>query len=755
MDYDNRLTPAAQLLSRRAEQAREDGKSAELGLNHWLLAVLTRHSMMAESLSPGLESTLLKRQVYAQLMQGDVGGVLTKDAAVEKALAWAKRLGRDKASEKDLVSVVLVAARYKVAETSTAPSGTHPAAPEEIPEEIDGAVVVDSPQSISGPRPPATAGPGPVPKPTAYRPRAKKPTPTLEKYGRDLTREAVAGKLPPVVGREQEIQLITEVLCRKTKRNPVLVGDAGVGKTAIVEGFAQRVARGEVPAPLQGMRVLAVQPSSLAAGASFSGEFEKRMKALLEEASQDGIILFIDEVHSIIGAGGSRGSSDFASLLKPALARGEMACIAATTSEEYRAYIEPDAALERRFQPVYVSELTPQQALLVLADLGKELERLRGVRVGEEVREWLVRFADQFLRNRRFPDKAVDLLEQCVAYATTQGKTELEMGEAQAVAQRLVGMPLDPQTRLDTLRTRLRECALLTDEDLEKLVNRLSVTMVGLDLRHVRANAVVLLAGEAACASKALAEAIADACFGSADRVLAIDFSRFDQPEDLTMLIGAPPGYVGYSDSLPLHRVGQIPWIVLRFENVHSCHPQVLDVLKEALKEGHFTDARGKRIFISDAIVLLTVDKLGEARRRLGFQSATEEPGGDVRQAACIALGREFVDQVDMICTSIPQTEASTQTWLEKEILPGISERFSTQGVQLSWDPSVSDWLIRRMDKGSGKRDWERMIDESLSPKLLRSLASRGTKGAKSLLVKCQGEEIVFQPSNTGKEKGA
>lgn len=743
---DDRLTPGAQLLIRRAEEAREEGKFAELGLNHWLLAVLTRHSMMAESLAPGLESTPLKKQVYSHLREGDFGGGLAKDEAVEKALAWAKRLGRDQASEKDLASVVLAAVGYKITETGPSPSDNPQKEGGETPEQMDVLLT-----EVFGDRGlPDDKSKAPI---SGYRPRAKNPTPTLEKYGRDLTQEAIAGKLPPVVGRDQEIQLITEILCRKTKRNPALVGDAGVGKTAVVEGFAQRVVKGEVPALLQGVRVLAIQPSSLAAGASYSGEFEKRMKALLDETSQDGIILFIDEVHSIIGAGGSKGSSDFASLLKPALARGEMACIAATTGEEYRAYIEPDAALERRFQPVYVSELTPQQTLLVLADLGKELERLRGVRVSGEVREWLVRFADQFLRNRRFPDKAVDLLEQCVAYAATQGKSDLQMGEAQTVAQRLVGMPLDPQFRLESLRTRVRERTLLLEEDLEKLVNRLSVTMVGLDLRHIRANAVVLLAEEAACASKALAETIAEACFGSADRVVTIDFSRFDKPEDLTMLIGAPPGYVGYSDSLPLHRVIQIPWCVLRFENVHSCHPQVLDVVQEALKEGHFTDARGKRIFISDTVVLLTVDMLEEGPRRLGFHSTEEASDGDVRQKASRLLGKDFVDQVDMICTFIPQTEASTQTWLEKEILPGISERFSNQGVQLSWDPSVSHWLIQHMGKGGSKRDWERLVDEKFSPKLLRSLASPGTKGAKSLLVKCKGDEIVFHPSTKGKEK--
>jgi ATP-dependent Clp protease ATP-binding subunit ClpC len=285
------LTAGAQRLVEGATQKQGQERHAQLGMHHWLLALVERHGPMAEAMAQGLEAMALQRHLDKQLREGNVGEPVDPEAIVRQAIEHAQARGKTHASERDIASVILAAAHYKlVEESSPVPSLVRPH-------------VSPSRSSIA----------------TTYRPRAKHPTPTLEQFGRDLTREAQEGKLSSIVGRQEEIQLVIETLCRRTKRNPALVGPAGVGKTAIVEGLAQRIVRGDVPEALRGARVLAVQPSTLVAGAGVVGELDKRMKALLSEASQEGIVLFVDEVHSIVGAGGREGTSDVASLLKPAL----------------------------------------------------------------------------------------------------------------------------------------------------------------------------------------------------------------------------------------------------------------------------------------------------------------------------------------------------------------------------------------------------------------------------------------------------
>jgi len=472
------------------------------------------------------------------------------------------------------------------------------------------------------------------------------------------------------------------------------------------------------------------------------GELEKRVKALLSEASQEGIILFLDEVHAIVGAGGMPGTSDIASLLKPVLARGELACIAAATDDEYRRFIEPDAALERRFQPIRVQEMTAEQTFEVLKSLREEFLRLRGVDVSEGVLRWLVDFSQQFLRNRFFPDKAVDLLEQCVAYAITQGKTSLDQADVQTVAQRIIGMPSTVTAGLAVLKERLLECALLGEEDVQSLINRLEVSMRGLDLRPSHPNAVLLLLGEPAANREALAGTIAEALFGAPERMVSIDFSRFVHPEDITMLVGAPPGYVGYSESLPLHRVAQMPWCVVLWENVHLCHPQVRAVLTQALSAGFLTDARGQRIYLSDTIVLLTAETILPTQRPLGFLKAEEPSSEDAWPAIERVLGAELAAQVDLVCAAVPSSATARRRWLEKHFLSDLTERYRKQGLSLSWDDSLVTWLLSEESACDNQRDWERLVDERLSPLLIRYLPANTGKEVRSLLVKLEGGEI-------------
>jgi ATP-dependent Clp protease ATP-binding subunit ClpC len=738
------LTPGAQRLVELALQKQQGEKHAQTGAYHWLLALLERHAGMAERLAQGLEAAPLQSHLKQRLREGDLGQPLDQETVILQAGERARARGKEQAVESDVAAVILAAAGYTLKEvpasssTPVAPPSARPAAGGELEELIN--------QHLGVGGSPGAASASPSAQASGYQPRSRRPTPTLEEFGRDLTREAASGKLPPVVGREDEIQLVLETLCRRTKRNPVLVGPAGVGKTAIVEGLAQRVVRGEVPEALKGTRVLALLPSALVAGSGMVGELQKRMQAVLAEANQEGIIVFIDEVHSIVGAGGREGSGDIASQLKPPLARGEIACIAATTDDEYRRYIEPDAALERRFQPIRVQELSAAQTLAILKALREDLARLRSVEVPDALLEWLVQFAGEFLRNRYFPDKAVDLLEQCVAYAVTQNKHLLTQADAETVAQRMVGMPIALDQRLQSLRERLSEGALLSTDDTNSLLNRLEVTLRGLDLRPARPSAVVLLTGEALSHKKALAEAIAETLFGAAERIVSIDFGRLTQDHDLSMLIGAPPGYVGYSENLPLHRVAQMPWCVVRCESIHACHPQVRAVLQQALADGFLTDAQGKRIYLSDAVVLLTAELASGSGRLIGFHGPSEAPGQDWKRAVERTFGEAFADQVDVICAGGTNSEQARRDWLEHHLLADLASRCLKRGLRLHWDESIIRWILERQESEANKRDWERLVEADLTPLLVRYLPSPQDPETRSLRVKWERNTLTVEP---------
>ena len=391
-----------------------------------------------------------------------------------------------------------------------------------------------------------------------------------------------------------------------------------------------------MPAPLQGVRIISLQPSVLVAGADTRGDLEKRMQGILQEAAQNRVILFIDEIHTIIGAGGMVGTNDLGALLKPALARGEIAVISATTDDEYRRFIESDTALERRFQPIRVNELNPEQTFQVLSALREQLGAKYKVQVEDDVLDWLIQFGQQFMKNRHFPDKAVDLLEQSVAHAVAKGLPTLSLEDAQEVAQRMVGMPLSLETRLANLQKTLAEQGLMRPEEVQGLLNRLQVTMRGLDVRASRPNAVLLLSGAAAESSETLARTIAGALFGDPERVVTIDLSRMVHPEDVSLLVGAPPGYVGYSDTLPLHRLAQIPWCVVRFENVDLCHPSIRAVITQGVLEGRLTDGRGKPIYFSDTVIMMTAEITLQTQHSLGFRLQRRTGGRDQR---CIPGG--------------------------------------------------------------------------------------------------------------------
>jgi len=658
------------------------------GVHYWLLSLLECRGHLALQLAPSLiDSLALQQELRQALRCGDAGDGFTCDDLLALADQCARNRGDAFLTERDIACVILTKAGYALdAPDAEAMSDTDC---ETIYLNFD-----DDVEEIAS--------------------SVATHTPLLDTLGIDLTQAAREGTLNPVVGREEEIQLVIETLCRRTKRNPALIGPAGVGKTAIVEGLALRIADGKVPDALGQLRIVMLSVTALVANCKLVGEFEERMTALIKEASQPGIVLFIDEAHTMMGAGAA-GRNDMANIIKPALARGSIACIAATTDEEYRLYIETDSALERRFQPVRVQELTPEQTLQVLTHLREQLGRQRGVEVPRALLEWIVNFAGQYLHNRFFPDKAVDVLEQCVAYGLTQGKTVLEQSDVEIIARRMVGMPLAVDERLAQLREELAHNCLLPEETTHALIQRLEVTLRGFDVNAARPNAVVMLFGDAATQADLLCETIATCLFGAPDRIVTFDFARFLSHADITMLVGSPPGYIGYEGRVSLHQVLQMPWCVLRCENLHAAHPSAREILTQGLRSGVITLADGKRVFLSDTIVVLTADVPTNGHGQWGFEPTTMPPV-DPREKAAGVLGLELVSQADITCMKLCTNRDAQRHWLEETLLHELSERFRPQGVRLCYDASLFPWLLSRGSLRFTQTDWERLIDQELCP---------------------------------------
>lgn len=713
--FKDQLTPGALQLVEKVKSFAEEDNVGNIYIEHWLFTFIERHSAMAENLVHDIDIVSLKSMLNETISSKSYSNILKMEEVIKKASAIANSRSKTIASERDIAFVILSEAGYKI-----------------IEDYKDNSIASDKNTDKS----PA--------KNKSILCQTKKLCPTLDKYGRDLTKEALENQIPPIVGRDNEIQLLIETLCRRTKRNPVLVGPAGVGKTAIVEGFAKRIASGDAPSIFNNVRVIAIQPSHLVAGASVIGEIEKRMKAIISEASQEGIIIFIDEIHSIVGAGGREGTGDLASLLKPSLARGDIACIAATTTEEYRRFIEADTALERRFQPIYVDELTIDQTLIVVSAIRDSFASLHGVEVSDKTLRNIVHFADQFMKNRYFPDKAVDLLEQCIANAVLEGKTRVKDTDAEEVVQRMVGMPTSLSERFGILQSSLSRSLLLNDENIEKLINRLQVTMRGLDINPARPNAIILMIGDAFANAAGLATILAEEILGGPDRVISIDFGRLTNEHDISSLIGAPPGYVGYKDSLPLDRVSQMNWCVLRCDNIDSCHPNVLRLLTQALRDGFITDSRGKHVYLSDAVVILTalIDK--NSTSSLGFR-VNEESEEDIESCLKKSIDSSLLDQVDLIISEIVTTNASNELGFEKGLLSEFIEIYKKRGIDLIFDDSLIEWLVTQRKVLSTKRDWERLADEQLSPHVIPFLSDSSKKDELSLLIKYERNALCIK----------
>lgn len=586
-----------------------------------------------------------------------------------------------------------------------------------------------------------------------------------DKYCRDLTRRAAEGQLDPVFCREAELDRMVEILCRRQKNNPCLVGEPGVGKTALAEGLAQRIAQGQVPRALQGRRLLALDLASLVAGTKYRGDFEERFKNLLEELMRDGTaILFVDELHTVVGAGAAEGAIDASSILKPVLARGELQFIGATTNQEFRAYIQKDAALERRFGRVQLEEPSPDSAEAILEGLAPRYERYHGVKLPPDALHAAVELSVRYLPGRCLPDKAIDLVDEACAAARIQAEQEGDAAPVLGVEQiaRVVaqasGVPAcrvgeQERERLARLEQRLNDQVVGQPQATAAVAGAIRRSRTGLG-EPGRPMGAMLFLGPTGVGKTALAKALAVSWFGSEKALLRFDMSEYQEQHTVARLLGAPPGYVGHDEGGQLtEAVRRRPYSVVLFDEIEKAHPEIQTLLLQLLEEGQLTDAMGRKADFRNTIVLLTANLgarfLAGQSAPLGF-AASEEIAFDRQAAQAVEeakrwLRPELVGRLDEMIVFRPLGEQSLCAIAER-LLDQLEQRAAHSGLTLHHTDRVGPALAARARSAYGARELRRQVDRAVEQALADRIAAGDAPDGGRWLADCtENGEITLQ----------
>lgn len=565
--------------------------------------------------------------------------------------------------------------------------------------------------------------------------KSKSDTPALDAYGRDLTRMAIEGKLDPVVGREQEITRVLRILSRRRKNNPILLGDPGVGKSAIVEGLAERLIRTDVP-ELQNKRIISLDLAVLVAGTMYRGQFEERMKNVLQELRKHPeIILFIDEIHTLMGAGNGSGSLDAAGILKPALARGEVQCIGATTLAEYKKTIEKDGALERRFQKIIIPPTTADETVGILQQLAPYYSDYHHVEYSPEAIEACVRLSERYITDRAFPDKAIDVLDEAGALLASRSqnsevgdqksenqKSEVTDADIAEVVSIMSGVPVQrvataESQRLRELDRELRSRVIGQDEAVSQVVKAIRRSRLGLSDPNRPIGSFFFL-GPTGVGKTYLAQCIAEEMFGSKDALIRFDMSEYGEKHTASLMVGAPPGYVAHEEGGRLtEAVRRKPYSIILFDEIEKAHSDIFNVLLQMLDEGRLTDRQGHTVDFRNTIIIFTSNvgtrQLAEQGAGIGFESSTP----DARTSQSIltkALNRtfppEFVNRLDAVVFFHSLGREALERIVDIE-LSGLLARTAVMGYNVTITPEVREQIIKEgSDPRYGARPLRRAI---------------------------------------------
>ena len=663
-----------------------------------------------------------------------------------------------------------------------------------------------------------------MPQGAASGGRSATRTPTVDQLGIDLTQAARANKLDPVIGREKEIERVIQILSRRTKNNPVLIGEPGVGKTAIVEALAQRITKSEVPEMLLNRRLVTLDIGSLVAGTKYRGEFEERLKKVIEELKGAGnCILFIDEMHMLVGAGAAEGAVDAANILKPSLARGELQCVGATTLDDYRKHIEKDAALERRLQPIMVNEPSLEDTIAILKGVKSRYEDHHGLTILDEALEAAAELASRYVPDRFLPDKAIDLVDEAASRVrikrsytppplqeANKGLDSLRREKETAIAEqqyeyaaelrdrevklqdKLDGMETGWQTERDEHRPEVTAediCEVvamwtgipvtrIASEESQRLLHMEEVLhekVVGQDeaihniakaVRRARAGlkdprrpiGVFMFLGPTGVGKTYLARILAEFMFDSEESMIKLDMSEFMEKHNISRLIGAPPGYVGYDDAGQLtDTVRRKSYCLILLDEIEKAHPEVFNMLLQIFDDGHLTDAKGRRVDFRNTIIIMTSNVGSDLIRKesnLGFTIKTEESKSladqhskmkeKVLNAMKNVFRPEFINRLDATVVFHSLTKEHIRQIVDNE-MKQVEKQLTAKGVKLEMTTAALDWIGEKgYDPVFGARPLRRVIQNEIEDRLSEALLEERFSSGDTVRVDVENDEIIL-----------